>query len=72
MAVVHQRISQLSSTGLLNIESSHKFNRSGDTAHGCIEGVNLEQYQVGIIRSASKSTVPDVKGIQLDGSILLY
>ena len=49
VAVVHQRISQLSSSGLMNIESSHKFTRSGDTAYGCIEGVNLEQYQVGVI-----------------------
>ena len=52
MVVVHQRISQLSSSGLMNIESSHKFNKSisGDTAYGCIEGVNLEQYQVGVVR----------------------
>ena len=49
VAVVHQRISQLNSSGLMNIESSHKFNRSGDTAYGCIEGVNLEQYQVGVV-----------------------
>ena len=49
MAVVHQRISQLSSSGLMNIEASHRFTRSGDTAYGCIEGVNLEQYQVGVI-----------------------
>jgi hypothetical protein len=48
VAVVHQRISQLSSSGLMNIESSHKFNRSGDTAYGCIAGVSLEQYQIGI------------------------
>ena len=33
----------------MNIESSHKFNRSGDTAYGCIEGVDLEQYQVGVV-----------------------
>ena len=49
MAVVHQQISQISSSGLMNIESSHKFNRSEDTAYGCIEGVNLEQYQVGVV-----------------------
>ena len=49
VAVVHQRISQLSSSGLMNIESSHKFNRSGDTVSGCIERVNLEEYQVGVI-----------------------
>ena len=49
VAVVHQRISQLSSSGLMNIESSHKFTRSGDTAYGCIEGVNLTDSQVGVI-----------------------
>ena len=49
VAVVHQQISQLSSSGLMDIESSHKFNRSGDTAYGCIEGVSLEQYQVGVV-----------------------
>ena len=49
VAVVHQRIPQLSSSGLMNIESSHKFTRSGDTASGCIDGVNLEDYQVGVI-----------------------
>ena len=32
----------------MNIESSHKFTRSGDTAYGCIEGVNLTDYQVGV------------------------
>ena len=51
VAVVHQRISQLSSSGLMNIESSHKFTRSGDTAYGCIEGVNLSEYQIGVIDS---------------------
>ena len=49
VAVVHQRISQLNSSGLMNIESSHKFTRSGDTASGCIEGVSLTDYQVGVI-----------------------
>ena len=49
VAVVHQRTSQLSSSGLMNIESSHKFNRSGNTAYGCIEGINMEQYLVGVI-----------------------
>ena len=48
VAVVHQRISQLSSSGLMNIESSHKFNRSGDTASGCIT-VSLDEYQIGVI-----------------------
>ena len=49
VAVVHQRISQLSSSGLMNIESSHKFNRSGDTAYGCIEGIDVSRHQVGVI-----------------------
>ena len=49
VAIVHQRISQLSSIGLMNIESSHKFNRFGDTAYGCIKGVNLTAYQIGVV-----------------------
>ena len=32
----------------MNIKS-HKLNRSGDTAFGCIEGVNMEDYQVGVV-----------------------
>ena len=38
----------------MNIESSYKFNRSGDTAYGCIEGVNLTKYQIGVIGSHRK------------------
>ena len=34
---------------MMNIESSHKLTRSGDTASGCIEGVNMEDYQVGVV-----------------------
>ena len=49
MTVVHQRISQLNSSGLMNIESSHKFTRSGNTASGCIEAVNMDDYQVGVL-----------------------
>ena len=49
VAVVHQRISQLNSSGLMNIESSHKFPRSGDTTSGCIEAVNMDDYQVGVL-----------------------
>ena len=53
LVVVHQRISQLSSRGLMNIESSHRFNRSksGDTAYGCIKGVMYGdmKYQIGVI-----------------------
>ena len=49
VAVVHQRISQLSSSGLMNIESSQKFNRFGDTASGCIEAVNMDDYQIGVM-----------------------
>ena len=33
----------------MNIESSHKFTRIDDTAYGCIEGISLEQYQVGVM-----------------------
>ena len=53
VAVVYQQISLLGSSGLMNIESSHRLTSSGDTAYGCIEGVNLEQYQVGVIGGVS-------------------
>ena len=49
VVVVHQRISQLNSSGLMNIESSHKFTRSADTAYGCIGAVNMDDYQVGVM-----------------------
>ena len=47
LVVVHQ---QITSCGLMNIESSLRFNRSltGDTAYGCIEGVNQRQFKVGV------------------------
>ena len=49
VVIVHQKVSQLNSSGLVQIESSHKLVRSGVIASGCIEGVNLEDYQVGVI-----------------------
>ena len=49
VAVVYRRISQLGSGGLMNIESSHKFNRSGNSTYGCIEGFDMDQYQVGVV-----------------------
>ena len=58
VAVVHQRISQLNSSGLMNIESSHKFTRSGDTAYGRIDGVNLTAYQIGVIGSQKSINKP--------------
>ena len=33
----------------MNIESSHKLNRSGNMAFGCIEGVSLTDSQVGVV-----------------------
>ena len=52
--IVHERASLFGSSGLMNIESSHKFNRSGDTAYGCIPGVDIEQYQVGVVGGTIK------------------
>jgi hypothetical protein len=66
VAVVHQRISQLSSSGLMNIESSHKFNRSGDTAYGCIDGISLEQYQVEVIGGKFKMIMEPVPKSETD------
>ena len=48
LVVVHQRISQLNSSGLMNI-LIHKLNRVGDIASDCIEVVSLEDYQFRVI-----------------------
>ncbi len=48
VVVVHQRISQLNSSRLMNI-TSYKFSRSGDSASGCIPRVDLLQYQIGVV-----------------------
>ena len=61
VVVVHQRISQLSSSGLMNI-ATHKFHRFGDTASGCIEGVNLTNYQVGVIGGRKITPTTDPRG----------
>ena len=71
VAVVHQRISQLNTSGLMNIESSHKFTRSGDTASGCIERVNLEDYQVGVIGGKQVQKIPQ-KGSQDYSTCIIY
>ena len=55
VAVVHRN--------LTNIESSHKFTRSGDTASGCIEGVNLEDYQVGVIEGIKTRSSQSAGGL---------
>ena len=73
VVVVHQRISQLSSSGLMNIESSHKLTRSGDTASGCVEGVNMEDYQVGVVGGRRLSPfLPETKGTLNDAYMCLY
>ena len=69
VAVVHQRISQLSSSGLMNIKSRRKFNRSGDTAYGCIEGFNIEEHQVGVVGGRR---IPQSKGNKTSYSICIY
>ena len=56
VAVVHRRITQLSSSGLMKIESSHNFNRSGDTAYGCIDGLDVTRHQVGVVDGSRKET----------------
>jgi hypothetical protein len=40
----------------MNIESSYKFNRSGDTAYGCIKGFDIYRHQVGVIGGSRKET----------------
>ena len=55
VVVVHQRISQFNSSGLMNI-MSYKFSRSGDSASGCIPQVNLREYQIGVV--GGKRVIP--------------
>ena len=55
VVVVHQRISYLNCSGLIKLESSRIILRSGDSASGCIEGVNLEEFQVGAYLSTVKA-----------------
>ena len=58
LAVVGLRSS--SQSGLTNIESSHKFTRSGDDASGCIEGINQNDHIIGVIEgSRHKETVTE-------------
>ena len=53
IVVVHQRVDLLNSSGLLNIDS-YIFTRDGDTASGFIEGLNLKEYQIGVIGGVRK------------------
>ena len=69
VAVVHQRISLLTSNELMTIDS-HTFTRSDDTASGFIEGVNLEDYQIGVIEISGQVTEPELKGMYI--CILYY
>ena len=53
----------------MKIKSSHKFTRSGDTASGCIEAVNMDDYQVGVagaILISSTSPTGIIKSIELN------
>ena len=47
IVVVHQRVNLLNSSGLLNIDS-YIFTRDGATATGFIEGLNIDEYQIGV------------------------
>ena len=58
-------------SNLMKIESSHKFTRSGDTASGCIEGVNLEDYQVGVVGGRQTRSSPATQSGGLDNKCLI-
>lgn len=59
VVVVHQRISQLGSSGLMNITESHKFIKSGNDAYiyGCIGRVDMRKQQVGVIGGVRKTVI---------------
>ena len=42
---------------IMNIEASHKLNRSGERAYGCIQTINLTFYEVGVIGGELVSTL---------------
>lgn len=59
LVVVHERIS---SGGLMNIESSNKLNRSGDTACGCIPtNLNISDRQVAVLVIDGQLIIPPSK-----------
>lgn len=52
VAIIHQNITHLNSTdGLLKISSVYQINRTNgsETASACIPGINLYDYQIGVI-----------------------
>lgn len=50
LVIVHQQISLVNTTGLMNIEVNwtQRLTRHGDTASGCIPGIDLDLYQIGV------------------------
>lgn len=52
---------QLKLNGQMVIKASHIFNKAltSDTAYGCIEGINQEEYYVGVING--KRIIPTMK-----------
>ena len=56
VVVIHQQISQLNSSGLMNIIKSHKFIKYGNEACGCIE-VDMKKQQVGVIGGVRKTAI---------------
>ena len=59
LVIVHRQISQLSSRGLMNIQS-YIFSRSGDIAYGFIPGVDLKHDQIGVV-SGEKTMLHPLK-----------
>ena len=61
---------QLSSRelALMNIEASHMIPRLGDTAYGCIQGIHLTDYHIGVIDG--KKVAPKLR--ELEGKILYW
>ena len=57
VVIVHERISLLMSDGLTNLQS-YTFSRARDenTAVGFIDGVNLSDYQFGVIGQTTENT----------------
>ena len=69
VVLIHQQISQLSSSGLVSIASFNIWNRSGGTAHSFFPGVDLEHYHVGVVGGKMPRAIEpesDIDGKTLD------
>lgn len=55
---------------LINIVTSFKIARSGDKGQGCVQNINVTNYQVGVIRGSLTFTVSSIRTSKLDSLLI--